>query len=173
MTAGRNALRGSGPSQKFAFDDALADFGRPSCQQRCEPGPMPGATELGITNDGKRAGHEKAAQMPVPLFADTAEPFPKPLECCLGTSPIQAEKLRPERKALGSATLATSAVASSGPTPGMQLRRLLIWLERCHTMIIRSKSKICFLRLSNWLPSAASLGAGEVGGAGRAQRARG
>jgi transposase len=30
---------------------------------------------------------------------------------------------RPDRKALGSATLATSAVASNGPTPGMQLRR--------------------------------------------------
>src|SRR4029077_2756220 len=27
-----------------------------------------------------------------------------PLECCLGTSPIQAEKLRPDRKVLGSAT---------------------------------------------------------------------
>jgi len=27
-----------------------------------------------------------------------------PLECCFGTSPIQAEKLRPDRKVLGSAT---------------------------------------------------------------------
>ena len=35
------------------------------------------------------------------------------------TSPIQAEKLRPDRKVLGSATLATRAVASIGPTPGM------------------------------------------------------
>jgi hypothetical protein len=41
------------------------------------------------------------------------------LECCLGTSPIQAEKLRPDRKVLGSATLATSAAASIGPTAGM------------------------------------------------------
>jgi hypothetical protein len=40
-----------------------------------------------------------------------------PLECCFGTSPIQAEKLRPDRKVLGSATLATRAVASIGPTP--------------------------------------------------------
>src|SRR3954452_4474299 len=39
-----------------------------------------------------------------------------PLECCFGTSPIQAEKLRPDRKILGSATLATRAVASIGPT---------------------------------------------------------
>src|SRR6478752_1358731 len=41
-----------------------------------------------------------------------------PLECCLGTRPIQAEKLRPDRKAFGSATVATTAVASTGPTPG-------------------------------------------------------
>src|SRR3954447_7979405 len=39
-----------------------------------------------------------------------------PLECCFGTSPIQAEKLRPDRKILGSATLATRAVTSIGPT---------------------------------------------------------
>src|SRR5207248_10483378 len=35
-----------------------------------------------------------------------------PLEFCSGTSP---EKSRPDRKALASATLATSAVASAGP----------------------------------------------------------
>src|SRR5207248_6554849 len=28
-----------------------------------------------------------------------------PLECCLGTNPIQAEKLRPDRKLFGSPTL--------------------------------------------------------------------
>src|SRR6202044_884388 len=102
------------------------DFGRPSCQQRCDPGPILGAVDLGIADDGECARHEQAAQIAVPLFADTSEPGPPPLECCLGTRPIQAEKLRPDRKALGSATLATSAVASSGPTPGMQLRRLLV-----------------------------------------------
>src|ERR1700724_1062029 len=37
-----------------------------------------------------------------------------PLECCFGTSPIQAEKLRPVRKAFGSATLGTRAVARAG-----------------------------------------------------------
>src|SRR5258706_13498769 len=41
-----------------------------------------------------------------------------PLECCFGTIPIQAEKFRPDRKAFGSATVATTAVASTGPTPG-------------------------------------------------------
>jgi hypothetical protein len=80
---------------------------------------MFGAVDLGIADHGQRAGHKKAAQIEVPLPADTAEPVLAPLECCFGTSPIQAEKLRPDRKAFGSATLATKAVASIGPTPGM------------------------------------------------------
>ena len=39
-----------------------------------EPGPMLGAVDLGIADDGERAGHEQAAQIAVTLFADTAEP---------------------------------------------------------------------------------------------------
>src|SRR5262252_7664904 len=52
-----------------------------------------------------------------------------PLERCLGTSPTQAEKSRPDRKALGSATQATNAVASAGPTPGIASSRLLAAFE--------------------------------------------
>src|SRR6476659_5088642 len=141
MTAGHNALRGSGPGQNRAFKDAMAlmgcpdrridrlcitccspsqpshharvlgaisldpqrgrivvprarghhcpghsgelvgkrdgsDLGRPSGQQRCEPGPMLGAVALGITDDSEGASHEQAAQIAVTLFADTAEPVP-------------------------------------------------------------------------------------------------
>jgi Cu/Ag efflux protein CusF len=36
----------------------------------------------------------------------------------LGTSPIQADRSRRERKAQGTGTATTSAVAISGPTPG-------------------------------------------------------
>ena len=45
------------------------DLGRPSCQQRCDPGPILGAVDLGIANDGECAGHEQAAQIAIPLFA--------------------------------------------------------------------------------------------------------
>jgi hypothetical protein len=69
--------------------------------------------------------------------------YEDPLMC--RTKPIQAEKLRPERKVVGSPTLATRAVASNGPTPGMQFRRLLVGLERCQAMTIRSKTRIYFL----------------------------
>ena len=65
-----------------------------------------------------------------------------PLECCFGTSPIQAEKLRPDRKAFGSATLPTRAVASTGPTPGIASSRLLVSFDRCQAMICRSKPRI-------------------------------
>ena len=77
------------------------------------------AMDLGITDDRKRAGHEQAAQMAVTLLAYIAEPVLPPLECCFGTIQIQADKLRPDRKDFRSATAATKAVASAGPTPGL------------------------------------------------------
>ena len=152
MTAGHNALRGSGPGQFPAFENAVAlvgcpdrridrlcitccspsqplhhamvlgaissdpqrgwiivslapghhcpshsgelvgkgdgsDFGRPSCQQCCDPGPILGAMELGIADDGECTGHEQAAQIAVPLFADTAEPGPTPARVLFGYQP--------------------------------------------------------------------------------------
>src|SRR5262245_48876734 len=136
--AGHNALRGSGPGQKPAFDNALAhvgcsdrridrlcitccppshpsqpaglaarsrlrrkcdgffvaitpghhgprhpcdlvgerdrgDLGGPPRQQCRKPGPMFGAMDLGIANDGERTSGEQAAQIAIALFADTAE----------------------------------------------------------------------------------------------------
>src|SRR5262249_16094774 len=52
------------------------EFGRPSGQQRCEPGPMLAAVDLGITDDSEGASHEQAAQIAVTLFADTSKPVP-------------------------------------------------------------------------------------------------
>ena len=63
------------------------DFGRPSCQQRCDPGPILGAVDLGIANDGECTGHEQAAQVAIPLFADTAEPIPTPARVLFGNQP--------------------------------------------------------------------------------------
>ena len=99
---------------------------------------MFGAMDLRITDDGERAGREQAAQIPIASFADVAEFILAPLEFCFGTSPIQAEKSRPDRNAFGLATLATKAVASAGPTPGIASSRLLASLERCQALIERS-----------------------------------
>jgi hypothetical protein len=104
---------------------------------------MPGAVDLGIADHGERAGPERAAQIPIALLADPAklvlasarvlfrqEPQPRP------------DKSRPDRKALASATLATSAVASVGPTPGIASNLLLVALDRCQAMMRRSNSSI-------------------------------
>src|ERR1700722_18906781 len=40
-----------------------------------------------------------------------------PLECCLGTIPIKAEKLRPDRKELGSANGSDQSRGQPGTTP--------------------------------------------------------
>src|SRR6476620_9240618 len=80
--------------------------------------------------------------------------FLPPLECCFGTIPIQAEKLRPDRKDFGSATVATTAVASTGPTPGASSSLMLISLDRCQALISRSNSSICSLILRNCAPNA-------------------
>ena len=205
-TAGHNALRGSGPDRKPAFDNAWGQLGCPDrridrlcitccsssqpshhagcparsrlCRERdgflivlalghdrpchpgdlvgkrdggdlgvaprqqcCEPGPVLGAMDLGIADDGQCAGHKQEVQIAVTSFADTAEPVLAPLECCFGTRPIQAEKLRPDRNARGSATVATRAVASAGPTPGHSSSRMLILLDRCQAVIILSNSR--------------------------------
>src|SRR6195952_3421587 len=47
---------------------------RPPRQQGREPWPMFGAMDLGVTDDGERAGNEQAAQIAVTLLAYIAEP---------------------------------------------------------------------------------------------------
>ena len=96
-------------------------------QQCCEPGPVLCAMDLGIADNGERAGDEQAAQIPVASFR----------RCCraglcsrssvaLAGLPIQAEKLGPDRKALRSASVATRGG----------------WLDRCQAMIRRSNCRI-------------------------------
>ena len=118
------------------------NLGRPPHQQGCKPGPMFGAMDLGVTDYRKRAGHKQAAQIAVTLFAYTAEPV-----LASTRVPIQAEKLRPDRKDFGSATAATTAVASTGPTPGASSSRMLTSLDWCQALISRSNSNICSLIL--------------------------
>src|ERR1700729_2227407 len=79
-----------------------------------------------------------------------------PLELCLGTRPIQAEKSLPDRNIFGSATLATRAVANAGPTPGISSSRRLSSLDRCQALIIRSNCRIRAFSIRNWAPRAAT-----------------
>src|SRR5215467_15840363 len=86
-----------------------------------------------------------------------------PLEFCFGTSPIQAEKSRPDRNALGSPMLATRAVANAGPTPGMASSRLLVSFDRCHAMMWRSKARIWAFRGQQLSPKSSHTGPGYLG----------
>src|SRR5262245_20086483 len=54
-----------------------------------------------------------------------------PVECCLGTKPIHAARLRPDENVFQSPTSATNAVATIGPTPGISSNRRLSSHERC------------------------------------------
>ena len=110
---------------------------------------MFGAMDLGVTDDGKCAGHKQAAQIAVTLLAYIAEPVLASTGVLFGTMPIQAEKLRPDRKDCGSATAATKAVASTGPTPGASSSLMLISLDRCQALVSRSNSRICSFILRN------------------------
>jgi hypothetical protein len=54
-----------------------------------------------------------------------------PVECCRGTNPIQAARLRPDENAVQSPTSATKAVATIGPMPGISSSRRLSSHDRC------------------------------------------
>jgi hypothetical protein len=110
--------RGPSHPRKLVGKRDRGNLGWPPGQQRRKPTPVFGAMDLGIADHRKCTRCEQASQIAVALFADTAKLVLAPLECCLGTSPIQAEKSRPDRNALGLATLATKAVANAGLTPG-------------------------------------------------------
>jgi len=66
-----------------------------------------------------------------------------PLEFCLGTSPTQAEKARPDLKIPGSGTSATTRVAMTGPTPCIVSSHWQTVLALWALSILRSISRIC------------------------------
>ena len=56
---------------EFVGERDGSDLGGSPRQQSSEPGPMPGAVDLGIANDGERARREQTAQIAIALLADT------------------------------------------------------------------------------------------------------
>src|SRR6266511_2173037 len=76
-----------------------------------------------------------------------------PVECCLGTKPIHAARLRPDENVFQSPTSATNAVATIGPTPGISSSRRLSSLERCQAWLRFSMATISSLT-SQQLPAA-------------------
>ncbi len=56
---------------------------------------MLGAVDLGVADDGQRSGHEQAAQIAVPLFADAAEPVLAPTRMLLRNEPNPGREVTP------------------------------------------------------------------------------
>src|SRR5262249_47488691 len=73
-----------------------------------------------------------------------------PVECCLGTKPIHAARLRPDVNSFQSPTSATSAVATIGPTPGISSNRRLSSHERCQAWMRFSMATISALTTVYW-----------------------
>src|SRR5262249_28068767 len=76
------------------------DLGRPPRQQCGEPGPMFGAMDLGIADDGQRARREQAAQIAISLFADTAELVLAPARGLLWHEPNPGRKIPPRSESV-------------------------------------------------------------------------
>ena len=100
------------------------------------PRPVPGAMNFGVADHGECAGCEQAAQISITSLGDVSALLFASSKLCFGTSPTQAKKSRPDRKALGLARLATSAIASAGPTPEISSSRLLVAWDRCQAMML-------------------------------------
>jgi hypothetical protein len=66
-----------------------------------------------------------------------------PEEFWRGTSPSQAANWRPLLKTFALPTLATNALAVSGPIPGIACKRWLAVSSRCHALISLSSSSTC------------------------------
>ena len=94
-----------------------------SCQHPRKPGPRWGAVFDSLTNNGTRSNDQQAPQRSLAHFRGCTSLCLPPLECCKGVSPTQAAKSRPLLKAFAGGANAATAVAVTGPTPGMVVRR--------------------------------------------------
>ena len=66
-----------------------------------------------------------------------------PVECCLGTKPIHAARLRPDANVFQSPTSAMRAVATIGPTPGISSSLRLSSHDRCQAWMRFSSTDLC------------------------------
>src|SRR5271155_509666 len=133
-----------------------SDLGGPTRQQGGKPGSMLGAMDFRVADHGERAGREQAAQIAIALFADAAKLVFASARVLLGHEADPGREVPPRSEALGSAMLATKAVANTGPTPGISSSRLLVSFDRCQAMIRRSNASIWAFSASNWVPRAAT-----------------
>ena len=98
------------------------DLHRSALHQLHQPWMARVAELLGAPDHRERSDDENWRRYRFPALLMLPSFSLPPVEFCLGTSPIQALRSRPERKTFGSGMLATRAVEMSGPTPGIASR---------------------------------------------------
>ena len=134
--------QGPNHSCKLVCQSNGRDFGWFAFQQSYQPW-MPGESGLLRPDDHRHAPATRSLlSCGCPFFVMCPSLSRPPLECCLGTNPIQAENARPVLKLPGLATSAATRVAMIGPIPGIVSRRLLTALARWTFMILRSISRM-------------------------------
>src|SRR5713101_6356922 len=77
-----------------------SDLRWPPRQQCPEPGPMLGAMDLGIADNGERTGHKQAAQIAVTLLADTSKPVLSATGVLLRHDPDPGREIPPRSESL-------------------------------------------------------------------------
>jgi len=104
--------------------------------------PHPLAKSSGVVLDAKqyRAGtvDQHATQIDIAALADAVQLLLAPVEYCRGTTPTQAAKSRPRRKAEPLLMAATVAVETSGPKPGI----CRSCRQRASSLLMRSISSV-------------------------------
>ena len=115
---------------------------------------MLGAMDFGIADDSEGAGHQQAAQVAVALLADTAEPLLASARVLLGDEPDPGRESGLTGKPSDRRRWRPERWPATDRHQESHFRRRLVSLDRCHALIIRSNSRICFIIPSSWAPSA-------------------
>ena len=112
---------------------------------------------VSVTDDRQGSGHQqRCRRYRSPCLVMPPNFSLPPLEFCRGTSPIQAARALPDLKAVGSGTVATMALASTGPTPGTSINRQPNSVDRALDLTRRSFSSTWSFTSPNWQTNGAS-----------------
>src|SRR3954463_10276880 len=127
-----------------------------------EPGIFPRLLH-GPSQDGVRADDENATQIAVASLGDRSKLMLASARFLPWHQSIHAAKSRPDRKTVGSATVAAIAVAPMMPMPGMVSSRWLAGLARCCILICSSSDPISICSALSCAASKARLARASTG----------
>ena len=123
---------------------------RPPGENAPLPFCRPIVARAGVAHERRGAEGEQLAQ---PALALPADAFRSPLAgggVPRGVIPAQAAKSRAQANCRPSPIAATTACAVMNPTPGMALKRRIVWSALAIVLILSSMASIAGVRFSSW-----------------------